>query len=568
MCSLRYVPPVGSLFLLLFLALLFPCCVQAVPLPSNLRRQDPRLEKPVSCVARHIYVGELMETFAKQSGVALTADEASGASDVDVTVSLDHVPLGDAMEALWSLVSYQDADWDWERTGKDGSYKYRLVQPEAARLLPRTLHDQVDKEVQAQARKMLDALKMTPDQLNEAAKDDPLLASMADNSKDDRVRPSMSIFADLPPELQNDILQEHGGVSIPVSQLSPRGRQYVHDNWLADRDRGGLTKDEQGNLIPVREPQSISVSCGYSDLKMAPSLNIDTGFGCGDLAGGGWMEKEWRSKVSLMWLRPGDLRDVPAAAKQIPAPHSAGKSSSEHTFAERLMQLAKAASLPLLARLPDERVSGSNITNTPPYNRTVRAYLAYLQSSLEQKWRNGVLLLSYSPRLTDPGKATDAPWSVVRQLRESEAKGDGYLTLGDYAHAAHALTPQQMQALSAHFPSMPNASFWRAVLAIYDFDPSTRPLFLSPSGYDYKGSLHAAAATLGPGAEKLVQDGTATRVRIEEKRHDDWKPAAKEIAILLLSEKGKIVAGQGFTYQSHQWVSSVEAAKAEGQSGN
>lgn len=44
--------------------------------------------------------------------------------------------------------------------------------------------------------------------------------------------------------------------------------------------------------------------------------------------------------------------------------------------------------------------------------------------------------------------------------------------------------------------------------------------------------------------------------------------AAKEIAILLVSEKGKILAGQGFTYQSHQWVSSVEAAKAGGQGGN
>ncbi len=561
MRSFRYALLVGTLLL--------ASCVQAAPLPAVLRRQDPRLENPVSCVARHIYVGEIMETFAKQSGVALTADEAGGAADVDVAVSLDHVPLGDAMEALWSLVSYQDADWDWERTGKDGSYKYCLVQPEAARLLPHTLHGQVDKEVQAQARKMLDALKMTPDQLNEAAKDDPLLASMADGSKDDRVRPSMSIFADLPPELQNDILQEHGGVSIPISKLSPRGRQYVHDNWLADRDRGGLTKDEGGNLIPVREPQSISVGCGYSDLKMAPSLNIDTGFGCGDLAGGGWIEKEWRSKISLMWLRPGDLRDVPAAAKQVPAPRVAGKSSSEHTFAERLMQLAKAASLPLLARLPDEHSSGSNsITDDPPYNQTVKAYLTYVKGDLQHKWRKGVLLLDYPPRLTDPGKATDAPWSVVRRLRDSEAKGDGYLTLGDYARAAHDLTPQQMRALSAHFPSMPNASFWRDVLALYDGSPSIRPALLSPSGCDYAGVLHAAAAALGPEAEKLVQDGTATRVRIEEKRHDEWKPAAKEIAILLMSEKGKIVAGQGFTYQSHQWMSSVEAAKAEGQGGN
>lgn len=539
--------------------------VQAAPLPASLRKQDPRLEKPVSCVASHIYIGELVETFSKQSGVPITADEVGGAADVDVIVSLDHIPLADAMEALWSLVSYQDAEWDWERTGKAGNYKYRLVQPEAARLLPNTLHDQVDKEFLAQAWKMLDALKMTPDQLKEAAKDDPLLASIAEGNKDDRVRPSMEIFADLAPEVQNSILQDHNGVVIPVSQLSPHGRQYVHDHWLADRARGGLTKDEQGNLIPVREPQSISVSCGYSDLEMAPSLNVDTGFGCGDLAGGGWMEKKWRNKIFLLWLRPGDLRDVPAAAKRVPAPRAAGAASSEHTFAERLMQLSQAASLPLLARLPDEREGSTSITNTPPYNQTVGTYLTHLQSSLEHKWRSGVLLLSYSPRLTDPAKQTDAPWSVVRQLRESEAKGDGYLTLADYARAAHALTPQQMQTLSAHFPSMPSAGFWRDVLAIYDGSPSIRPALLSPSGCNYAGILHAVAAALGPQAEKLVQEGTATRVRLVEKQHDDWKPAARDITVQLLSNDGKPLAQQGFAYPNHQWVSSMEAAKAEGQ---
>lgn len=552
----RYALLIGSLLLASF--------VQAAPILAPVRQQDPRLEKPVSCVASHIYIGELVETLSKQSGVPMAADEAGGAADVDVTVSLDHVPLGDAMKALWSLVSYQDAEWDWERTGKAGDYKYRLVQPEAARLLPNTLHDQVDKEFQAQAKKMLDALKMTPDQLKEAAKSDKLLASMA-AGKDDRIRPSMEIFASLPSELQNSILQDHNGVSIPVSELSLEGRKYVHENWLAVRNKGGLTKDESGSLIPVREPQSIIIMGAYTDVKMAPSLNIDTGFGCGDLVGGGWMEQEWRNKISLMWMRPGDFRDVPAAAKQVPAPRATGASSSKHMLAQRLMQLARAASLPLLARLPDEREGSTSITNTPPYNQTVGAYLTHLQSSLEHKWRSGVLLLSYSPRLTDPAKQTDAPWSVVRQLRESEAKGDGYLTLADYARAAHALTPQQMQALSVHFPSMLNAGFWRDVLAIYDGSPSIRPALLSPSGCNYAGVLHAVADALGPGAEKLVQEGTATHVRLVEKQHDDWKPAARDITIQLLSNDGKLLAQQGFAYPSHQWVSSIEAAKAEGQ---
>ena len=53
-------------YALLVSTLLLASCVQAAPVPLILRRQDPRLEKPVSCVARHIYVGELIEKLSDQ----------------------------------------------------------------------------------------------------------------------------------------------------------------------------------------------------------------------------------------------------------------------------------------------------------------------------------------------------------------------------------------------------------------------------------------------------------------------------------------------------------------------
>ena len=536
---------------------------------SAIRQQDPRLEKTVTLVSPRIYVGELMENLSKQSGVAVSADEEDGAADVQVAVSLRHVPLADAMNALWSLVSYQDAKWEWERTGKTGEYSYRLRQPEAARLLPATLQKQVQKEFGGETNRLLAGLKMTPDQLKEAAKGDRLLASLADG-KDDRVRPSMEIFAGLPPEVQQAIVKNQQGITIPVSALAPDGRKFVHDKWLWTRDNGGMTKDSRGNLIPVPEPTAITVSSARYSVQIAPSLNLDIGFGCGDLAGGGWMEKDWRGKIGLMWMNPGDAPEIPDAARRVPTPHNSQPDTPDtETYASRLLQLSKAAAFSFLARLPDPHTFNSSITRELPYNRSVQNYLTRLgDASIAHKWRGGILLLAHPSWLTDPEAPADAPWWVVRRLRDREAQGDGYLTLDDFAWAAGRTTPAQMQALAAHFPGMAGAVGWHDLLALYDGSPSIHPSLLSQAGDDYAGSLHAAADGMNQDTEKaqgLVADGTATHVRIAVLRHDDWKPVVREVRVQLLSPTGRVVLEQGFLYGSHQWRSSVQAADGNGQ---
>ncbi len=548
---------------LLFWAAVLPIHCAAAPLSDILRRQDPRLEKTVTLISSRIYLGELLERFSEQTGATISADEESGAADVQVTVSLRRVPLADAMDALWSLVSYQDAKWDWERTGKAASYRYSLVQPEAARLLPITLQKQVHKEFEGETNKLLAGLKMTPDQLKEAAKGDLLLTTLADG-KDDRVRPSMEIFAGLPSEVQQAIIEKQQGITIPVSALAPGGRKFVHDKWLWTRDNGGMTKDSKGNLTPVPEPTSIFIVSGRHSGEIAPSLNLDIGFGCGDLAGGGFMEKDWRGKIGLMWMNPGDAPEIPDAARQISMPHSSQPDTPDtETFASRLLQLSKAAPFSFLARLPDAHTFNSSITRELPYHRSVQDYLTRLQdASIAHKWRGGILLLAQPSWLTDPEAPADAPWSVARRLRDREAQGDGHLTLDDFAWAAGRTTPAQMQGLAAHFPGMAGAASWHDLLALYDGSPSLRPRLLSPQGDDYAGSLHAAAEGMNQDIEKarkLVADGSAARVRLLVLQHDDWKPVVREVSVQLLSGAGRVVLEQGFTYSRHQWRSSVEA---------
>jgi len=73
------------------------------PLTDKMRQEDSRLDKPVTLIAPRIYVGELLERLSEQMGVRLTAGEKDGAADDQVMVLLKDVPLGDAMNALWSL---------------------------------------------------------------------------------------------------------------------------------------------------------------------------------------------------------------------------------------------------------------------------------------------------------------------------------------------------------------------------------------------------------------------------------------------------------------------------------
>ena len=565
----RGFPQVLGAVTLLFWAAVLPIRCAAAPLSDTLRRQDPRLEKTVTLTSSRICLGELMEDLSKQSGVTVSADEENGAADVQVTVSLRRVPLADAMDALWSLVSYQDAGWDWERTGKADSYRYSLTQPDAARLLPATLQKQIHKEFEGETDRLLAGLKMTPDQLKEAAKGDRLLASLADG-KDDRVRPSMEIFAGLPLGIQQAILTEHQGMSVPVSALTASGQKFVHDKWLWTRDNGGMTKDTHGNLIPVPEPTSISIGSEQHLGEIAPSLYLDIGFGCGDLAGGGWMEKEWEGKIGMMWINSGDAPEIPTAARQVPMPHNSQPDTPDtETFTSRLMQLSEAAPFSFLARLPDAHTFNSSITRELPYNRSVQNYLVRLQdASIAHKWRGGILLLAHPSWLMDPEAPADAPWSVARHLRDRETQGDGYLTLDDFAWAAERTTPAQMRALAAHSPAMEGAAGWHDLLALYDGSPSIRPSLLSQAGDDYAGSLHAAADGMNQDTEKaqgLVADGTATHVRIAVLRHDDWKPVVREVRVQLLSPTGRVVLEQGFLYGSHQWRSSVQAADGNGQ---
>ncbi|HLJ53862.1 MAG TPA: hypothetical protein VKT77_02430 [Chthonomonadaceae bacterium] len=103
------------------------------------RAEDPRLERKVSLAGDQVPLGAFLESLSKQTGVATQMDERDALSGIPLVVALKDVHLADAMNALWSLLSFPTAPWRWEAKGASGHYTYTLSATFAARQLPARL---------------------------------------------------------------------------------------------------------------------------------------------------------------------------------------------------------------------------------------------------------------------------------------------------------------------------------------------------------------------------------------------------------------------------------------------
>ena len=98
----------------------------------TMRMQDARLNQTISINAPSITLGELLAKYSEQTGVRIHTDERDPLSGLRLCVACDKMPLGDMLDSLWSLLSYRDAAWKWERSGKPGAFQYEFTPSRAA----------------------------------------------------------------------------------------------------------------------------------------------------------------------------------------------------------------------------------------------------------------------------------------------------------------------------------------------------------------------------------------------------------------------------------------------------
>lgn len=566
---------------ILALALISTPPAACAPLTDVQRQADPRLQKKVTIVASHILIGELLEKLSAQSGVSLTVGEKDGTGDAEVLVSLKDVKLADAMDALYSLVSYKQAEWSWEQTGEGKNAVYRLAQPPAAQALAAALKAQVQKEFEAEAKTMLAAVKMTPEERKRriaelSGKDD----ASAFLLKDNRLCDGLSIFATaVSAELQASVLQGKQRPRVPLSQLSDAGRAFVHAEWVhsaATHNRA----DGTAELVP--EPTFVFFNVSRPPNAISPILWIGMeGQGAYGYVGGTPLDKELRKKLAAYWLLPGDMKEDDAEAHQVAAPKVAPPIlDSHHAFHNGFLQLSDAANVPVIARLFNEEGYGTSV-NKSPYGKTVEEFLTPLRDDMgmPHKWHDGILLLTYNGWFMEEDDQTRVPWAIVKRLRDSEsAAPDGFLPVSELFYAARHLTRPQMTRLADWFPVMANLANWYDLFSLAANSSELQTALLSKTGSTRGDALTAASAMLGmsqrgaeptpermtvadlraaqqKAAEQRIADRTFKRVRLTLGDYLTLTPPMREVMVEALSPTGQRVGAQGFRYPKHQFVS-------------
>ena len=136
--------------------------------------RDSRLQdKKISFDAPRVYVGEFLEEVTRQTGVPITAEDRNTASGEVIALHLKNAPLGDVLDALWSLVSYQKAEWNWLREGEKGKYAYRLQRTDRAARYSKDLADAAQQEFEGHIAHMMDWADLKPEDLQNTRRKTP-----------------------------------------------------------------------------------------------------------------------------------------------------------------------------------------------------------------------------------------------------------------------------------------------------------------------------------------------------------------------------------------------------------
>ncbi len=133
-------------------------------LTPQMRSQDARLNTPVTLDAPRISLGELLDKLSEQSGVTLNMDTRDPISGLKLFVVCDKTPIGDVLDRLWSLLSFRDATWKWERTGKTGAYRYQFIQTRAAAGFPQRMKQLAQEAFETHAANMIAIAALPPEE--------------------------------------------------------------------------------------------------------------------------------------------------------------------------------------------------------------------------------------------------------------------------------------------------------------------------------------------------------------------------------------------------------------------
>jgi len=511
----------GLLFLIA--AMVFsPGVARAAALGAAARQEDPRLRQLVTIDSSSLFLAELAQRLTKQTGVQIAlSGEAAG--DYRICCAVKARPLADVMDAVWSLMSYRNAEWHWERRKSAAGFRNYLMRTLPARRLAGELRNLIDGQFDQHYEKMMRAVSSPDDPAPPADSVEGKLLGSA------RIRSGLQLFGRLvPTETRRAVLSGGAIHRIPVGELDAEGRDFVQGIWQKSMNPNSTA------LLP--RPEWLEFRATRLGSNVSPSLFIVLdGLGGYAYLGGDPLEKQTHGALDERWQLPGDLqpeqaqelKDLRLAAPGLPEPLGL-----PHTLQVR--KLAEELGIPIFAYLPRGRgaVRITRPASLPHLLQQLKSREPYLVS----KVRNGVLLLRYRAWFQQEEDPPALTWEFCRKARGILGE-ETALPLSAYCRVASLSTIPQLAALAEDYPLMGSVAYWREPLALLARSESSRRRLLSHKGIALREMMGAVSGSASTGLTRALTAGRFSTLRIEIEREHD--PADWVLTLLLGGDNGE-----------------------------
>ncbi|HLJ54543.1 MAG TPA: hypothetical protein VKT77_05840 [Chthonomonadaceae bacterium] len=444
------------------------------PLPPKDRADDPRLERRVTISPARDTIAGLVARLSAASGLELRASRLDPLMRFTVYAVLTDVPVCDAMNALWSAISFPGSVWRWEIEGSKGRYRYTLAHPFRAYQASAELKAAVQRRYLDHAALMLKASQSPP--AKRAAMIPAIRRSLGLNDDGKPIDwllsaprcAALDLFVNyVPADNQAAILRGDQEATLNLADLDERGKALA-STLIADGGRGG-TIAADGTLVYDPPPTSIHIYA-REDFPF-PTLAPCVYFNGSQRIGGPPLEEGLRQWLERQWRMPGDPAADPAEERALVAPAGPvtvdsplDTSPNDVLFDRRVTELARAAAISVIVAPEDD----ARRTGPLAMRSKLSEPLRILQESggMMKKWRGGVLLLAHPLRFVTPD---------LRQLypmTESGVIGEQYLSLDDLADIQASLGKKELAKARDRFAVVRAAMPYAPLLAAYRAAPA------------------------------------------------------------------------------------------------
>lgn len=430
----------------------------AQTITASFTAQDSRLGKAVTSVHNRIFIGELLESWEKQTGVHVYASDDDRAAGEPVTICVEAVPLSEAMNALWSLGSHSAGRLRWIRetpTKTGDPFAYRLSRPREAQNLSATLRRTIDSEFVRNAEEAIKRGHLSREELATLTdKGDPAAAQeMEFESK----RAGARLFGSLFDERQRtSFLMGDTVTELPVVKMSTEQKAEV--KFIYEQMKGWRILPD-GTRQRWPPPETVRFEVDRSEAFELPALFIYMG------QSGGWsyingipQRDKWNQALAKGWntSSDGDVANLPVRPSA-PSDGATPKPNAAPADEDKFLAFFRTRRIPVLAHLPHDFAFAPRDMDGAALPAVLKSLREARKNPLLFKRHRRFLLTAYPRWFSDDTEILRIPLGTLRRLRAArQADKRNIVPLATLKAEMASCSKSEVQRLAIEFPELEN----------------------------------------------------------------------------------------------------------------